>query len=87
MSDSLLPAANWGRGYLFIDVLQRPIGMLAIANTVASYTSLAGIFFAFNQHPGFRVGVGEVIEEVIEVAPDDRKRPTRSTRRKETRSR
>jgi hypothetical protein len=36
--------------YLFVDVLQRSVGMLAVANTMAPHTSLAGIFLAFDQH-------------------------------------
>jgi hypothetical protein len=35
---------------LFIDVLQRPIGVLTVANTMAPHTCLAGILFALDQH-------------------------------------
>lgn len=35
---------------LFIDVLQWPIGVLAVANTMASHTCLAGILLALDQH-------------------------------------
>lgn len=38
--------------YLFVDVLQRSVGMLAVAHSVSSHTGLAGIFLAFDQHLG-----------------------------------
>ena len=34
--------------YLFIDVLQRPVGMLTIAHAVASYTGLACVFLSLD---------------------------------------
>lgn len=37
---------------LFIDVLERSVGMLTIAHTMTSHTSLAGVLFAFDQHFG-----------------------------------
>lgn len=36
--------------YLFVDVLQRSVGMLAVTNTMTSHTCLTGIFFALDQH-------------------------------------
>jgi hypothetical protein len=39
-----------GLSYLFIDVLQRSIGVLTVANTMAPHTCLAGILFALDQH-------------------------------------
>jgi hypothetical protein len=36
--------------YLLIDVLQGPIGVLTVANTMAPYTCLTGILFALDQH-------------------------------------
>jgi hypothetical protein len=35
---------------LFIDVLQRPIRVLAVANTMSPHTCLTGILFALDQH-------------------------------------
>jgi hypothetical protein len=40
------------RDYLFVDVLQWSIGVLAIANTMTSHTRLAGVLFALDQHVG-----------------------------------
>jgi hypothetical protein len=39
-----------GVAYLFIDVLQRPIRVLAVANTMSPHTCLTGILFALDQH-------------------------------------
>ena len=36
--------------YFFVDVLQRTIRMLAIANTVSAHARLAGPFLALDQH-------------------------------------
>jgi len=44
---------------LFIDVLEWSIGMLAVANTMASHACLAGILFAFDQHLVELVGLEE----------------------------
>ena len=45
--------------YLFIDVLQWSVRMLAIADSVATHACLTGIFFSFDQH---REGVQSVAE-------------------------
>jgi hypothetical protein len=48
--------ADWGAiegmciTYLLIDVLQRSIRMLAVADPMAAHTCLAGVLLAFNQH-------------------------------------
>ena len=36
--------------YLLVDMLQRSIGMLTVANTMASHAGLTGILLAFDQH-------------------------------------
>jgi hypothetical protein len=36
--------------YLFIDVLQRPIRVLAVADPMAAHASLTGVLLSFNQH-------------------------------------
>jgi hypothetical protein len=36
--------------YLFIDVLEWSVRMLAVADSVASHACLAGVFFSFDQH-------------------------------------
>ena len=38
--------------YFFIDMLERSVGMLTIANTMTSHACLAGVLFAFDQHFG-----------------------------------
>jgi hypothetical protein len=58
--------------YLFIDVLQRSVGVLAVANTMTPHTCLASVLLAFDQHLGF--GVMLRVEGRKRVAPDDRKR-------------
>jgi hypothetical protein len=40
------------QAYLFVDMLQRPVRMLAIANTMAPHTCLTGILFTLDQHFG-----------------------------------
>lgn len=53
------PAGNWIKtlpltadrmAYLLIDVLQWPVSMLAVADSMAPHTCLAGILFSFDQH-------------------------------------
>jgi hypothetical protein len=39
---------NWTA--LLVDMLQRSVGVLAIADSMTPYTGLTGIFFAFDQH-------------------------------------
>jgi hypothetical protein len=58
--------------YLFIDVLQRPVGVLAIAHSMAPHTCLTGILFSFDQH--FYSLFFSLMSARIEkwVAPDDR---------------
>jgi len=41
--------------YLFVDVLQRSISVLAVADTMAPHAGLASILLAFDQHLGFGV--------------------------------
>jgi hypothetical protein len=36
--------------YLLVDVLQRSIEVLTVADTMASHTSLTGVLLAFDQH-------------------------------------
>jgi hypothetical protein len=44
-----------GRTYLFVDMLQWSVGMLAVTNTMTSYTCLTSILFALDQHLGVDV--------------------------------
>jgi hypothetical protein len=50
------------RTSLLIDVLERSIGMLTIAHTMASNAGLAGKFLAFDQHLDGGVGL-DVVED------------------------
>jgi len=59
------------RTSLLIDVLERSIGMLTIAHTMASNAGLAGKFLAFDQHLDGRVGWGWMSSR-IRVALDDK---------------
>ena len=51
--------------YLLIDMLQRPVRVLAVADAVAAHTGLAGVLLSFDQHvedgfaPARAVGVVE----------------------------
>lgn len=42
---------------LLVNVLQWPIRVLAVADTMTSYACLAGILFAFDQHRGMALVV------------------------------
>lgn len=61
---------------LLVDMLQRSISMLAIADSMSSHTCLAGILFAFDQHPDFDLGLRLAGTELRMGGVDDRKRST-----------
>lgn len=41
-----------GKCYLLVDVLEWPVGVLAVTNTMASHARLAGELFSLDQHFG-----------------------------------
>jgi hypothetical protein len=52
--------------YLLVDMLQRPVRVLAVADAVAAHTSLAGVLLSLDQHveDGFaRARAVGVVEE------------------------